>query len=86
MNADISETIRDRLLRFGMQIPELPTQRKFVSAACHAHSNCGSYSFDAKINILAEMYCSHQYLSIDPRPFYRQQTAQTCDAHNLYAR
>jgi len=22
-----------------MQIPELLTQRKFVSAACHAHSN-----------------------------------------------
>jgi len=26
--------------------------------------NCGSYSFDARINI-TEMYCSHQYLSID---------------------
>jgi len=37
MNAEISETIRARL--FGMQIPELPAQRKFVSAECHAHSN-----------------------------------------------
>jgi len=27
------------LLVFGMQIPELLTQRKFVSAECHAHSN-----------------------------------------------
>jgi len=26
--------------------------------------NCGSYSFDARIKILAEMYCFHQYLSI----------------------
>jgi len=26
-------------LRFGMQIPEPLTQRKFVSAMCHAHSN-----------------------------------------------
>jgi len=39
MNAEISETIRARLFRFGMQIPELLTQRKFVSAECHAHSN-----------------------------------------------
>jgi len=39
MNAEISETIRARLLGFGMQIPELLTQRKFVSAVNHAHSN-----------------------------------------------
>jgi len=31
MNAEISETIRARLLRFGMQIP--------FSAMCHAHLN-----------------------------------------------
>jgi len=36
MNAEISET---RLLGFGVQIPELLTQRKFVSAECHVHSN-----------------------------------------------
>jgi len=36
MNAEISETIKARLLRFCMQIPELLTQRKFVSAICHA--------------------------------------------------
>jgi len=34
MNAEISETIRARLLGFGMQIPELLTQRKLVSAGC----------------------------------------------------
>jgi len=34
MNAEIPETIRARLLRFGVQIPELLTQRKFVSAMC----------------------------------------------------
>jgi len=39
MNAEISETIRVRPLRFGEQIPELLTQRKFDSAECHAHSN-----------------------------------------------
>jgi len=38
MNAVISETIRARILRFGVQIPELHTQRKFVSAMFHAHS------------------------------------------------
>jgi len=39
MNAEISKTIRARLLRFGMQISELLTQCKFVSAACPAHFN-----------------------------------------------
>jgi len=39
MNAEILETIRARLLGFGMQIHELLTQSKFVSAACQAHSN-----------------------------------------------
>jgi len=29
--------------------------------------NCGSYSFDARIKILIEMYCSYQYLSIDSK-------------------
>jgi len=38
MNAEISKTIRARLLRFGVQIPDLLTQRKFVSAMCHALS------------------------------------------------
>jgi len=41
MNAEISETVGARLLRFDVQIPELLTQRKFVSAECHAHSNLG---------------------------------------------
>jgi len=37
MNAEISETIRATILRLGMQIPEIPAQRRF--AMCHAHSN-----------------------------------------------
>jgi len=37
MNAEISETIRARLLGFSMQIPEIPAHRKFVSSVCHAH-------------------------------------------------
>jgi len=32
MNAEISETIKARLLGFGMQIPELLTQRMFVNS------------------------------------------------------
>jgi len=36
MNAEISETMRARLLRFGLQIPELLTQRKFISVQYHA--------------------------------------------------
>jgi len=39
MNAEISETIRATVLGLGMQIPEIPAQRTFVLAGCHAHSN-----------------------------------------------
>jgi len=39
MNAEISETIKARGLGLGMQILGLPSQRKFVSAGCHVHSN-----------------------------------------------
>jgi len=39
MNAEISETIQGTILGLGMQISEIPAQRKFVSAECHAHSN-----------------------------------------------
>jgi len=28
-----------KILGLGMQIPEIPAQRKFVSATCHAHLN-----------------------------------------------
>jgi len=37
MNAEISETIQATILGLGMQILEIPAQRKFVSAMCHAH-------------------------------------------------
>jgi len=39
MNAEISETIRATILGLGMQIPEIPAQRKFVSAGCKATFN-----------------------------------------------
>jgi len=39
MNAEISETISATILGLGMQFPEIPAQRKFVSEMCHAHSN-----------------------------------------------
>jgi len=39
MNAEISETIRATILGLGMQIPEIPAQRKFVSEIGHVYSN-----------------------------------------------
>jgi len=39
MNAEISETIRARILGLVMQIPELLEKLKFVSPVYHAHSN-----------------------------------------------
>jgi len=45
MNAEISETVRATILGLGMQIPEIPAQRKFDSAGCHAHSNVHNNNF-----------------------------------------
>jgi len=74
MNVKISETIRAGLLGLGMQIPELLAQRKFVSAGYpRTAQNCGSFSFDGRIKTLAAMYCSYQYLSINPQ--------KDCHAH-----
>jgi len=57
-----------------MQIPELLAQRKFV---CHAHSNAHkppkTVAPSVLMRELTEMYCSHQYLSIDPK--------KVCQAH-----
>jgi len=39
MSAEILENIGATILGLGMQIPEIPAQRKLVSAMCHAHSN-----------------------------------------------
>jgi len=52
-----SETIKAAILGLGMQILEIPAQRKFVSSVCHAHSN-------ARIHFFTEMF-----LSIDPNKF-----------------
>jgi len=57
MNAEISETMGARLLRFGVQIPEL-----YAAQVCFSNvprpllrpqtaQNCGSYSFDARISV-----------------------------------
>jgi len=63
MNAKKSDAIRVRLLGFGMKISEPLAHRKFVSARGHAHlnaQNSGSYSFDARIQILTEIFGSYQ--------------------------
>jgi len=39
MNAVILETTKARMLGLEMQLLEIITQRKFVSAGCHALSN-----------------------------------------------
>jgi len=69
VNAEISETIRARLLGLGMHIPGLITQRKFVSAMCHAHSDAHTPPKPVAPTIfmleknVTEMYWSRQYLS-----------------------
>jgi len=79
MNAEISENIQAIILRLGMQISEIPAQRKFVSAECHAHSNAHkppktvAPTFWMLVKIVTEMYWSRQYLSIDPK---------VCHAHS----
>jgi len=49
MNAEISETIKATILG---QIPEIPAQRKFVSAECHAHSN--AHKLQKIVNMISE--------------------------------
>jgi len=39
MNAEISGTIKDRRLRFSLQILEAKAQLELVYLCCHAHSN-----------------------------------------------
>jgi len=59
-----------------MSILEIPAQRKFVSSECHASSNAHKPPKTVAPTVLmhlTEMYCSHQYLSIElkkslPRP------------------
>jgi len=43
MDALISETTKARKLGLGMQIPEIITQRKFVSAECHIPQTAKSW-------------------------------------------
>jgi len=74
MNAEISETM-GRLLRFGVQIPELLTQRRFVSGfgmqipelltqrkfvlAAAQTAQNCDSYIDATVKIVTEMICSH---------------------------
>jgi len=39
MNADFSETTKDREMGFQIKIPKPCTQRKLISRICHAQSN-----------------------------------------------
>jgi len=43
-----------------------PVLEKDIRQQTTFSKNCGSYSLKARIKILTETYCSHQYLSIDP--------------------
>jgi len=64
MNAVISETIEAPILGLGMQILEIPAQRKFVSSVFHAHYNTHKAPKTlphACLNkILTALQCSHQ--------------------------
>jgi len=65
MNAVISETIRAAILGLGMQILEIPAQRRFASSVCHAYSN--PHKLPKPVAPTIEMCLSRQYLSIDPK-------------------
>jgi len=38
-----AETIQATILGLGMQIPEVPAQRKYVSAECHAYYDSNAH-------------------------------------------
>jgi len=63
---------------------------EFVSAMCHAHSyaqkppkTVALYSFDARVKILTEMNCSHQYRSIVPKKSLPRPLQSPQAAHKL---
>jgi len=53
MNAEISETEGAKLLRFGVKIPELLTQRKFVSVETNLRCIRSSGTCTPNLNSLA---------------------------------
>jgi len=55
------------MLDFRPQTAQNCGSYSFDARSPQTAQNCGSYSFDARIKILSEMYCSHQYLSIDTK-------------------
>jgi len=75
MISEISETIRATTLGFACTSWASYAAQIVVSVDCHAHSmptnrrNLWLLQFwcKNKKNILTEMYCCHQYLSIDPK-------------------
>jgi len=69
MNAEISETRRPRVLGFGMQIPELLMQHKFLSAGCHAHSNAHKPPKTAAPSVL-------KFATLNLTPTNRPQTSK----------
>jgi len=71
MNAEISETIRGRDLRFGMQVPELLTQRKFVSAMCHAYSN--AHKPPITVNVIEKIRANHSKF-VERKPKHQRDT------------
>jgi len=66
MNAEFSETIIATILELGMQILEIPAQRKFDSVRCHALSNAHKppKSVAPTVLMLDVLYCFHQYLRL----------------------
>jgi len=58
MNAEILETIGARLLRFGVQVPELLMQRKFVST--ETNLRCVRSSGICTPNLLLKQTCAAQ--------------------------
>jgi len=61
-----------------MHIPEIPAQHNFVSAMSHAYSNAHKPPktvAPARIIMLTEMYCSHQYLLIQKKVLHAHFTA-----------
>jgi len=64
INAEISETIRGRLLKFcAAQVCFNKIPRPLLRV--QTPQNCGSYSFDARIKILTEIYCSHRLKNVN---------------------
>jgi len=85
MNAETSETIRARLLRFGVRLSVCPSVRLSVRMNAEISQTMGARLLRFGVQI-PKLHQSQVCFSNVPRPLLRPQTAQNCGSYSFDAR